>query len=681
MFESDEIFKTTSTILQEYLKPKLIEFLGRVDDSIKSKKEVVLHDVYKNKFRSYLESKVSNFLVIDTLVFPNFQTLIGTLYEPLCIKTNYLEIGEFTINGYPKELFDDLHRVLIQDTAGMGKSTISKIMFIDAVKSGVGLPFHIELRKINKTNSIFDEIASQLEIDNTSVEIEFIKKLISRGDFIFILDGYDEIQFDNRELVANYIHELLSIGDNCKFCLTSRPEAGLASFGDFISFEIKGLTEEQAYSLFERLDTYAHKPIKDELVSAVSNSLENGSNIKDFLENPLLVSLLYKTFDFKKNLPDNLSQFYRQIYDALFENHDLSKEGYFKREKYSRLHIDEFEKILRCIGFQTSVNGSNEFSKDVLLEIIIKSQKFFPGIKCKPSDFLKDIISTVPLFKKEGHSYKWSHKSLQDYFAAKFLYSDYPNQRDAILLKFFNEKSNSFLLQIYHSLDSKTFRRVCLYSYIRDYVEYCDSQFEKFRASHNKETILAWIELSYGRNVEFTYFEPSNFPINLLKQLRDTSPSRNKSEAGITWRDYLTSAMNELYSKLEEKGQRTFSGMHGALCDKYIFNFHSKDYKYNNVLPQLYPELFGSYRTFFFSESDKVEEDICEVVLSLESFKIYDLSNYDDYQDVLMDLDHIIRFRTLFFDSLKINYEVALSKFAELNEELSNSDVLDELFR
>lgn len=55
--------------------------------------------------------------------------------------------------------------------------------------------------------------------------------------------------------------------------------------------------------------------------------------INEFLKNPLLVSLLFAAFDFKQTIPLKKHIFYRQVFDAYFDSHDLSKGDSYVHEK------------------------------------------------------------------------------------------------------------------------------------------------------------------------------------------------------------------------------------------------------------------------------------------------------------------------------------------------------------
>jgi hypothetical protein len=436
------------------------------------------------RFEEYLTQRYERFLIIDTLVFPNQQTLFDVIYEPLTVtdKKKHEKGNEIIIDCYPKEFIPKFCRVIIEDTAGMGKSTISKKLFQSIIRQNVGIPILIELRQINLKNKILKEIQRQLSPIGKSISQDVILKIINEGDFIFLFDGFDEVPNINKDFVIKELHEFIEKADNNYFLITSRVEDSLSSFGDFKKFRIRDLNKEEAYSLINRYDNYNYKPIAEELIEQLEKN--ESESLKEYLTNPLLVSLLYKSFDYKKDIPVKKSQFYRQVYDALFETHDLSKEGYLKREKYSKLHTDDFERVLRYIGYFTAIENIIEYEKDFIINIIDKSKKHLPDLKFKSSDFLKDLLKTVPLFKQEGNCYRWSHKSLQDYFAAKFIWIDAKDNQAQILRKIFELKNNNRfynMLDIYYELDPITFDSTITFWLLTDFCKYANDNINKFK--------------------------------------------------------------------------------------------------------------------------------------------------------------------------------------------------------
>lgn len=475
----DEIIvsKLILPIVKDLLIPKIKKVVEKFS----------LNSIDKNKieenFDTYLTQRYEKFLVIDTLVFPNKQTLLETLYQPLTLQGNNYKNKdiEILIDKYPEELLPEYIRVLIEDTAGMGKSTISKKIFLSIIKQKAGIPIFIELSQINSKNSILKEIQSQLSPIGKKISQDFILKIINEGDFIFLFDGFDEISLDDRKYTIRELHRFIEKANNNYFLITSRPEDSLTSFGDFQKFKVKPLLKGEAYSLLDKYDNYSYKPISKKLIKQLNDNPQD--SLQEYLHNPFLVSLLYKSYEYKKDIPVKKSQFYQQVYDALFETHDLSKEGYLKRDKYSNLHIDDFERVLRYIGYFSSIDNKVEYDKNGIIKYINKAKEHLSDLSFKPSDFLKDLLKTVPLFKKEGNYFKWGHKSLQDYFAAKFLWIDSKESQEKILHKIYNDPQNKRfynVLDLFYELDPTTFDTTIIKWLLNDFLKFSETNYNYY---------------------------------------------------------------------------------------------------------------------------------------------------------------------------------------------------------
>jgi len=458
----------------------------------------------EKQLNDYLTRRYIKFLTIDTLVFPNRQTALEILYQPLTISCkegiSQKEV-EIKIDCYPQDLLPNYARVIIEDTAGMGKSTITKKLFQSIIEQKAGIPVLIELSQIKKKNSILKEIQNQMSQIGKKINQDILLKLINEGDFIFLFDGYDEIALSDREFTIRELHKFIEkAGDNC-FLITSRPEESLTSFGDFQKFHVNPLDNEEAYELLKKYDSYSHNKIAASLIEKLK---ESDDSLQEYLSNPFLVSLLYKSYEYKKDIPVKKSQFYEQVFDALFEAHDFSKKGYLKREKYSNLHKDDFGRVLRYIGYFTSMANKIEYDKNSIIQFIEKAKSKTSDLQFKASDYLNDLIKTVPLFKKEGNNYKWAHKSLQDYFAAKFIWIDAKENRIDILKKIFHDEENQRffnVLVLYCELDRKGFEHTILKWLLIEFKEFADSHYNKF----DKEDMIIKIRISAHFNFSFVF--------------------------------------------------------------------------------------------------------------------------------------------------------------------------------
>jgi hypothetical protein len=472
------------SLVDTFITPKLAVFkdkfkIGESDSFIPT----------ENHFTEYYHRVYKKLAVVNTLVFNNSQRFLVDIFLPLTLVSTNDKRRRTKINGFPSTLSDQFGNILITDTAGMGKSTLMKTIFIDAVNKNLGIPIFIELRRLNGTKKLIDEIQEQLNSINKKFDSNLLLELLAEGGFIIILDGYDEIILSERDKVTTDIQEFISKVSNNRFFITSRPEKALASFGNFQEFKIEPLSKKEA---FELLRKYDHQ---GQISSLLIKKLEEKEmvNIEEFLINPLLVSLLFTAFEHKQAIPFKKYLFYRQVYDANFESHDLTKGDSYTHDKYSKLEIDDFHCVLRHLGFNCFKLQRVEFSKDELLKLITESRTFCAGLDFKESDFLQDLLKTVPLFTQDGNYYRWSHKSLQEYFAAQFIYLDSKEKQSIILKKLYNHSNlEKFVnvLDLYYDMDYKTFRNTIELELLLEYKKYSNETYlSEFEGVDYKEVI------------------------------------------------------------------------------------------------------------------------------------------------------------------------------------------------
>jgi hypothetical protein len=168
-----------------------------------------------------------------------------------------------------------------------------------------------------------------------------VAAFLKRGDFIFLFDGYDEVSVEHRGVVGEQIVDFVARWPINEYIVTSRPETSVGAFDTFAHFEIDKLTRQQALSLVERYDRFG------ELHNRLSADPRLG-DVEEFLGTPLLVALLYRSYQYKPTVPLKRHIFFRQVYDALYEAHDLSKPGGYVREKRSNLDVACRNTLLRA---------------------------------------------------------------------------------------------------------------------------------------------------------------------------------------------------------------------------------------------------------------------------------------------------------------------------------------------
>jgi hypothetical protein len=334
----------------------------------------------------------------------------------------------------------------------MGKSTIIKRIALDCISSKQYIPIYIELRRA-KDYDFSLQVKHQLGLGE-DVSDSCLKKL----PFIYLFDGIDEIPQEIKSKTVNLLSIFANDFPDSKIIITSRHDNFLSELHGFSRFKIKPLETNQAYDLLRRYD--GRGPISSQLIKGLR--LENGHNLNEFLATPLYVSLLFCAYKFKPIIPRKKELFYSQVFDALYESHDLTKELGYVREKFSKLDSTDFHQILRRLGFWCLKDGGKiEFTKDDLQITLHNIISKTPGISASPSLFIQDLIETVPLFVKEGAIIRWSHKSLMEYFAAMFICRDTKERQKEILTKLYyspDSISHKNLFSLCADIDYSSFR-------------------------------------------------------------------------------------------------------------------------------------------------------------------------------------------------------------------------------
>lgn len=510
--------------IEKYIKPKLEGF--GIGNTL----------LLENKFDEYISRSYNKHLYMNTIVFKNQQKTINDLYIPLTViksdNKHHDDTEVITIDTFPSNFIPKYKKVLLIDSAGMGKSTILKYLYLMSIKHNIGIPILIELRKLGQTDSIIDFIINEINGIGLVFKKNEICSLIEGGDFIFFFDGYDEIIDENKSIVTENMQDFISKADNNLFIISSREEGSLSCFGNFQRFDIRPLEKSEAYNLIKKYDN------DGELSKQLINKLEDEENLKiinEFLTNPLMVSLLYKAFEYKSSVPYKKNIFYRQVYDALFEDHDRSKGSAYVHEKKSKLDIEDFCLVLRALGFLTLKEGIS-YSKEELINFIKKVKKIAIGVEFSENDFIYDIVNSVPLFIKEGTEYKWTHKSFQEYFAASYICIDAKEKESKYLQAIFNSNNVDRyynVLDFCYDMNYKDFRKNAIYPIICDFTKHYKSAYESdYYNDFNKPSV------NIRKNLTFIFDDIFIRKDNNLDNKKESAKADKFTEAFKGWKAF-----------------------------------------------------------------------------------------------------------------------------------------------
>ncbi|NDO45842.1 NACHT domain-containing protein [Clostridium sp. MD294] len=466
-----------SGVVEEIIASKAKQFVQKVLKYIVTEKELKeLEEMQKEYLRiCYKKNRYMN-----TIVLRGQKKTINELYIPLTLRDKVNRSEIFYIDEKGMNIFQKHDKVLIVDNAGMGKSTIVKYFTMLNFQNIDRMPVVIELRNLKEVNSIEEYIQKEMNSIHREFPLQFVKDLLNGGDFIICFDGFDEVAESERENVIKMIKNFVAKAGNNIFVLTSREDNALTSFGGFKEFHIQGLKKAEAYQLIEKYSSADEYPDSVNIGKELIEKLKTENNIailNEFLSNPLMVSLLYKTYLRYRDIPNKKHLFYKRVYTVLYEEHDLTKNGY-KHIKKSGLDIEEMKTVLSYLGWYFVKNEIVECTEEKLIDIIEKVlAKAFRDKKVKAKDFLEDILQAVPFFIKEGEYCRWIHKSFSEYFAACYLCNK--NSKEMIEKIFSKEYILHYDNILHFCFDmSENMKNIIIYTIVKNFIQYYNSSYQ-----------------------------------------------------------------------------------------------------------------------------------------------------------------------------------------------------------
>lgn len=364
------------------------------------------------------------------------------IYQPLTLRPsrNHFSVDGFIVRTESVgELFVEKQYITVLGSAGSGKSTLVRYLFLNALDSGFRIPITVELRYLNDFDgSVIEFIRDRIfKLNKFTVSDKIAERLMASGDFIFFLDGYDEVNSSKKGKITKEIDELVKLYSKNFYLITSRPYSGIDMLPLFLNYEVCELTDEDIGQFITKQIPTGEEELLSKIIESV-NSMENDS-YKSFLKNPLLLSMFILTFQSYATIPPKRSEFYSQVFEALFSVHDSMSKLAFVREKQCGLTREQFIEVLKLFSFVSFFEERFVFGSLYLDEKLrlIKERKrniMFENVK-----LIDDLQTAICILNREGTDYVFPHRSLQEYFAALYISSIGVENKKTIYKKILDE--------------------------------------------------------------------------------------------------------------------------------------------------------------------------------------------------------------------------------------------------
>jgi hypothetical protein len=410
--------------LIDAFKAPIINYLKDIKDEVSFYFDTAIIE-YVDKMRSkYIKTK--------TFLYRLENVNFYDVYFPIRINHN---LNNRLVVEKIEDLFSNSNFVSIIGYAGSGKSMLLKHIFLICIKYVSKIPFVIELRNLNDYNgTLIEYITSLISSKKLTPNNKILSRILTKGDFLFLFDGYDEIYSENKNKLTSELIDFFETYNNNYFLITSRPGANLESLPQFENYCVNQLNSIQITDFIKlQLQHCDDKRLINRIIEVVNRNETN--DYRSYLTSPLLLSMFILTFNSYPELPKSRSKFYWNVFDTLCTKHDaFTKYGGYQHERKSGLPNEDLETVLKWFAYISFFNGKYAFDNQYLSDTLklIKSKL---ALQCQIQDLIDDLTISISIIMIDGLEYKFPHKSLQEYFAAslikeqseenkKFIYSE-----------------------------------------------------------------------------------------------------------------------------------------------------------------------------------------------------------------------------------------------------------------
>lgn len=336
--------------------------------------------------------------------------------------------------------------IVLSGTGGMGKSMMMTHFMLDTIdknKETGKVPVFVLLRDYNPAaGDLIDFIFGELKRHDVDLHLSDLVELLQSGKGVILFDGLDEIKSENCRRFYKEMENLADSYPESSYIVSSRPTMNFRGLSRFTVYDLQPFSQEQAVEMVGKLDQSVVDPIiqKDFIMDLRNNRFGfDWRERKDFLGNPLFLTILLLAYEGNHDIPTERYLFYEQAYDAMAKKHDAAKA--LTREFATGLNSREFQNYFGEFCTITYEQEKYDFTPEEIsayFQEVIEANE----LGTTPEAFIEDVTGKICLIYKDGGKYYFIHRSFQEYFVAYF-FSRQLEQRFGAVLDIFQRRDSA----------------------------------------------------------------------------------------------------------------------------------------------------------------------------------------------------------------------------------------------
>lgn len=341
--------------------------------------------------------------------------------------------------------------------------------------------------EISLPELIIRHLETQPEFRKATLTKNWLSDQLNRGNCLVLLDGLDEVPKTNRQDVRRWVEYQMKFYGNTQFLITSRPHGFEQSLDepscpitvdlklkvlDFTPDQKQDFVEKWYRTLLWRLNweplfsssqrretssrlTEEQARLKSDqeaqkYASDLVRQIFNNPPINDLARNPLLITMIASTHRAQTILPKRRVELYDKIFDLL-----LGTRPYAKKMHLS-LTSTKIKVVLQELAWNLVNLEETQFTRNQVRQWIFEIlNRCTEDRAFSPDNFLAEMTDIAGIIVEKEHGYyEFSHQTLQEYLAAKYL-RERENGEATLKTKLANDRWKE-VIQFYTALGDAT---------------------------------------------------------------------------------------------------------------------------------------------------------------------------------------------------------------------------------
>lgn len=354
----------------------------------------------------------------------------------------------------------DNRRLIITGAPGSGKSTLLKAYAVGTTRSRKRLegsadllkightgeiPFFVQLRRL--TGTVWEHLVEEILVSDFGFQKpeaeKFLRRLLTKGRCLVLLDGLDEIPDDRyQEVRSTILHFIADYNParptaNARAVLTCRRQNFAAEEWTTFSEVEHVLTPMQDVEILSYLSN-RHKDFTDRRMAPERffTAIE-GSAAFDLHRTPLVLAMSVGLYLERQvdAVPNSISALYEAMIRTMLDRHKFVPDG----TPVNVFARDDKEKFLQrfALTMAERPHAFQDFSGE---ELLTEAKRLAPSLgRVRPEQaqaFVDEIVNRAGLLSPIMPGfYTFAHRSIQEYLIAAQLRDREPNGADQLLAR------------------------------------------------------------------------------------------------------------------------------------------------------------------------------------------------------------------------------------------------------